>query len=110
MIPAYSSPCEKCTRSSCNRGGIGCPEWRERYLHRQSMINAYARKAFSGNTGSGEAENASCFCYSHPDDVRRYLRTSPCRGCGFEANCDTPCGAYLQWWDARMGWVRRKYG
>lgn len=108
MSKQYPDPCVGCTQR-CNSGGIGCNAWRIRYLYRQKQINAYARKAFSGELDSAPAAGeATHFCYPHPNDVRRYLHTSPCTGCGFEKDCVTPCGAYLRWWDERMKWFRRK--
>lgn len=103
---SYPSPCEKCDRNPCNiNGNKGCTAWRIRYLYRQKQINAYAWKACRPIIiKSGK------FCYRHPDEQRRYLRHSPCEGCKINHICDTPCAAYLQWWDQRMAWVRRNYG
>ncbi len=106
MAQSYPSPCEKCTSTSCNRGGTGCPEWRKRYRYRQKQINAYAKRAFD-NRREPPADKDTHFCYAHPNDVRRYLYTSPCKGCGLANNCDTPCGAYLEWYDTRMEVFRR---
>ena len=46
--------------------------------------------------------------YEHPDIIRHYLQKSPCAGCEFEILCDTPCDAYLRWYDARMVVLRYK--
>lgn len=101
----YPSPCEKCTRSSCNVGGsTGCDAWQIRYLYRQKQINAYARKVCQP-----KVVISAKFCCRHPDEERRYLQHSPCEGCKINKICNTPCAAYLQWWDARMEWVRRIY-
>lgn len=111
MIPDYPSPCESCTRKTCgNTGGIGCPAWRKRYLYRQKQINAYARKALDARNTSPQPSvvKDTHWSYSHPNDVRRYLYNSPCKGCGFEPTCDIPCGTYLQWYDARMAWLKER--
>lgn len=101
----YPSPCEKCPRDgSCG----GCLKWEIRYRYRQKQINAYAKGAGAVKVKT-VPENK--FCYSHPDDVRRWLKESPCNGCHANAFCDTPCPIYLRWYDARMQIARRKvYG
>ena len=38
----YPSPCDKCKLKSCR--GLECDPWRIRYLYRQKLINAYAKK------------------------------------------------------------------
>lgn len=50
------------------------------------------------------------FLYEHPDEVRRYLRDGPCTYCKVAGDCETPCAAYWQWWDARQEWHRRRLG
>lgn len=96
------SPCETCTRSEY--GCTGCDPWRQYYGQKQSRINAYARQLYQPRVAS-----STKFCYAHPDEVRRYLRHSPCESCQANNICDTPCAAYLRWWDARMEYMRRKY-
>ena len=109
MKDRYPNPCETYTRDSCNFGGPGCDAWRVRYLYRQKQINAYARKAYAVKpTVVTKTENPTHFRYQHPDEVRRYLHQSPCAGCGLEKLCDTPCAAYIKWWDTRMKWFRRE--
>lgn len=108
MKDSDPSPCEKCTRDSCNYGGPGCEAWRVRYLHRQKQINAYGKRAFSAESGGGAEAATTHFVYPHPDDTRRYLSHSPCEGCKLNKICDTPCAAYLRWWDTRMKWFRRE--
>lgn len=96
----YPSPCDSCPRCFATNG---CDAWRIRYRYRQRQINAYARKICQP-----QPVEVKAFCYAHPDEVRRYLQHSPCEGCKVNKICDTPCAAYLQWWDAWMGWFRRK--
>ena len=100
---SYPSPCERCDRDEY--GCHGCDKWRIRYLYRQKQINAYARKICQP-----QPVEVKAFRYAHPGEYRNYLRHSPCEGCKANKICNAPCAAYLQWWDARMGWVRRKYG
>lgn len=97
------SPCESCWRQQdCQEG---CQLWREAYLSRQKRINAYGKAAWRGEKSR---ENADVFTYSHPDHVRRYAKTHPCRGCAFEISCVTPCGRYLHWYDLRMELARKR--
>lgn len=99
----YPSPCDSCEKN--NTRCIGCEDWKIRYRYRQKQINAFAKKLFS----RGEKGRES-FCYSHPDQVRRYVGTHPCKGCGLEKDCDTPCGRYLHWYDLRVEIARKKVG
>lgn len=98
----YPNPCDKCERAKCIAGG--CAEWKTRYRYRQKQINAHTRKMFRGK----EPRIREKFLYEHPDAIRRYLENGPCKGCNAEAVCDTPCPAYLRWWDARMEQIRKK--
>lgn len=101
----YPSPCEKCDKGY---GCAGCKDWEIRYRYRQKQINAYARGACAVKVKTLPKNK---FCYSHPDDVRRFLKASPCTSCSADAVCDTPCPAYLRWYDARIQIARRKaYG
>lgn len=101
----YPNPCDSCKKPDGCSGGYGCQAWRIRYRYRQKQINAYGRKLMQG--GSGET---SVFVYPHPDETRRYLADGPCKACKAESVCDTPCPAYLRWWDARMQITRKKVG
>ena len=50
------------------------------------------------------------FIYEHPDAIRRYLEKGPCEKCPNADLCDTPCFSYWLWWDARMEWLKRRFG
>lgn len=97
-----STPCETCSRSEY--GCTGCEMWREHYHRRQAQINAYARSVCQP-----KMDISAKFRYAHPDEVRRYLRHNPCEDCQCRYFCNTPCDAYLQWWDMRMKWIRRNF-
>lgn len=98
----YPSPCDKCSECTCPQG---CEAWRIRYRYRQKQINAHARKLFQCSVAQ---PSTKYFTYSHPDDVRRFLRYSPCNGCQLMPDCDEPCWTYLRWYDARIELARRR--
>ena len=50
------------------------------------------------------------FVYRHPLEIERYLMQSPCSKCPGEKACDTPCGAYLAWYNARIALARKRLG
>ena len=101
----YPSPCETCDKQY---GCRGCKDWEIRYRYRQAQINAYAKRACAGKI---KPLPVNKFCYSHPNEVSRWLKESPCTGCNAEAVCETACPAYLRWYDARMQIARRRaYG
>lgn len=100
----YPNPCDACEKAgSCT---VGCAAWKVRYRYRQKQINAYHKQLMRPRGGS----EMQVFRYEHPDIIRRYLEKGPCEGCKAEEVCDTPCPAYLGWWDARMGWIRGRLG
>ena len=99
---SYPSPCDSCA-NPCT-GGYGCTDWLIRYRYRQKQINAYAVRLYRSQPKTTK------FVYEHPDTVRRYLQTGPCPGCKAEAVCDTPCPAYIHWYDMRMAVAKRKLG
>lgn len=98
----YPSPCDDCAK--CTRPQ-GCEAWRVRYRYFQKQINACARKLCERPVPQPSAD---CFTYDHPDDVRRYLRSHPCKTCHLEPTCDTPCDYYLHWYDARIQYARKR--
>ena len=97
-------PCDTCGESC---GCAGCGKWKKWYRQRQRAINAYAKEACAVKERP-LPENK--FCYNHPDTVKRWLKNGPRAGCNAEAVCDTPCPAYLRWYDARIEIARRKLG
>lgn len=101
MPENYPSPCEGCDLPSCR--GQRCNSWLMRYRHRQKLINGYAHKVLQPHYIRRES-----FVYSHPDDVRRWLLHGPCPGCKLNETCDTPCAAYLTWYNDRMALARKK--
>ena len=101
----YPNPCDTCKHCTAPNG---CIKWRIRYLRKQKMINAFAKRLWA--SGGKSPDKQQKFCYEHPDIVRRYIQRGPCAGCRFEKTCDIPCGAYWNWWDARMEWMKVVFG
>ena len=101
----YPNPCENCPTGcyDTNRGAKECVRYR-------TWINTWW-KHFNGYVTRVRAQKkpeSTKFFYEHPDIVRRYLMNGPCEGCKREKACDTPCGAYWRWWDARQEWHRNR--
>lgn len=94
----YPNPCEICQTENCTNKG--CNEWRMRFLTIWKQFNSYVQRQYR------RGNKTEKFGYEHPDLLRKYLREGPCKGCKIEENCDTPCGAYYNWWDARMAWLK----
>lgn len=100
----YPCPCDKCNNKKCKEGGKQCKS-----CSRYTTWIRWWWKRFKGAFCPVETpKRKDKFCYSHPDDVKRYLETGPCENCLANTNCDTPCKAYLQWYDARMEIVRKR--
>lgn len=99
----YPNPCVTCDEAGTCVRGYGCEEWRIRYLYRQKQINAHAKRR-----AEKPPVQKTKFVYEHPDLIRRYIANGPCKGCKVESVCDTPCPAYLRWWDAGMEIARKK--
>lgn len=97
MEKDYPNPCYKCDKAKTCRTQHGCIDWEIRYRYRQKQINAFADRLKRRKKFAREK-----FTYMHPDEARRYLKEGPCKSCKADSVCDTPCPAYLRWWDARM--------
>lgn len=100
---SYPSPCDGCQRP-CNY--TTCPDWLIRYRYRQKQINGYAKKLGQ----LVKTKKREKFVYRHPDEAKRYLKTSPCDNCNAKDVCDTPCSAYLTWYNARVALARKRVG
>ena len=80
-------------------------QWEVHYEKRQTLINGYARRCYQPRLTVVDK-----IIVYHPDVHRRYLQQHPCRGCGAERFCDTPCPVYLQWYNARMAAAKVRGG
>lgn len=98
----YPNPCDTCEECINSHG---CEKWKIRFLTVWKQIAAYPRRQAKKNQKS-----RNTFQYEHPDRIRYYLGKSPCEGCKQEKLCDTPCYKYLNWYNARMEVLRKKYG
>ena len=99
----YPSPCVGCDRPCTH---TKCIDWLIRYRYRQKQINGYAKKVGQ----FVKTKKREKFLYRHPDEAKRYLKTSPCDGCRATDTCDTPCGPYLVWYDAQVALARKRVG
>ena len=108
MESKYPCPCLNCDRESCKENGSQfreCRKWLTWFR--------WWWKRFRGAlkvVPQEQSTNTEKFYYSHPDHVKRYLQFGPCAGCSAEQNCDTPCKAYLRWYNARMEITRKRVG
>ena len=78
-------------------------QWEIDYEKRQALINGYARQFCQPRVTVVEK-----IIVYHPDEYLRYLRQNPCHGCVAESFCDSPCRAYLHWYNARMEAARAR--
>lgn len=100
---AYPNPCDKCQKERCGADG-GCQYWRSWINWNWATFRGYiARKKNS-------KEKVTKWVYQHPDRAREYLKNGPCKECKMRENCDDPCSAYWEWWDARMDYFRKVMG
>ena len=81
-------PCKTCRLRECNE------------MEGWAAVHNYAW-AQMDELGKQEAR---CFRYELP-----HVQASPCEKCVCKAWCDTPCARRLNWWDDRMGGIRRQY-
>lgn len=99
----YPNPCDTCEEKCSNC--YHCQRWRMRFLTVWKQFNSYQIRQFKRQ----RVKKTNSFTYEHPDLVKKYLQTSPCKNCEYEADCDTPCTGYYAWLDARMFALRAKY-
>lgn len=98
---SYPDPCDNCTKEWCPQ--LACPDYRKRVNVIWKQFNGYPARVYRAQKNITSKK----FAYEHPDIIRRYLEEGPCGNCQRAGVCDTPCGAYWRWWDARMEWVRK---
>lgn len=101
---AYPSPCEKCTvtnKETCNYKKCGL--WVRRYWYKQKQINAFAKKLAGHQT-----VKHTHWTYMHPDELRRYIASDPCKGCLVADWCDDPCPKYLHHFAMKMEYIRKR--
>ena len=96
----YSYPCTGCTRPDCDYRR--CQPYRDWFC---ASWNQFHRN-LSHHYWCDGAEPEEKLSYVHPDVLRRYLHSGPCGRCVCSGDCDDPCRAYWQWWDARMAWLK----
>lgn len=101
----YQNPCNKCGRSDCS-SYRNCAAYLKYVRTIWNQFNKYPARAYR-KFKSAPSEK---FIYEHPDIIRRYLEKGPCEHCQLKQNCETPCLAYWNWWDARMEWLKRRWG
>lgn len=107
MQSKYPSPCLKCDKDYCKKCGDHYKECAEWLTWFRWWWNRF-RVTFTA--APKKVQENDKFCYSHPDQVKRYLKLGPCAVCSAEQNCDTPCKAYLRWYNGRMEIARKKAG
>lgn len=76
-------------------------QWELNYRQRQAAINGWVRQTYQPRLVTVQK-----LLVYHPDEYRRYLKRWPCDGCRACLCCDTPCKAYLEWYNRRMEAVR----
>ena len=101
MIP-YPYPCESCTKSRCPYRT--CEDYRK-YINTKWMQYRF----YPVRTARKKGVSMNTFTYEHPDRIRAYLMKHPCEGCMRGNDCIEPCKRYLNWYDARMVWFRRRF-
>ena len=104
---AFENPCDKCEKAKNGEDCTTfqkCKEYRYwlNYNFKMARINARKRKE--------EMPKVTKFTYQHPDMARKYLKDGVCSGCPFEGECNDPCKAYLEWYNARMKYFRVEAG
>ena len=100
---AFTKPCDQCTNEdsdSC-RNFAKCDRYRYWLNYCWKMARAAAKK-----TNRAEKPTTK-WVYHNPDVNRKYIEEGVCVKCPLNGNCDEPCGAYWDWWDARMEYFRK---
>lgn len=83
----YPNPCDNCQFAKCVPGG--CRAWELYYLHRQELINAWAKK--------------------HKVKPIPTPLKNPCDTCEVE-DCRAICKARAVYWDKAMEKLRKEMG
>lgn len=106
MANKYPNPCEKCgQKENCTNYRV-CEAYLKYFRTIWKQFNGYPVRAYRAE----QKKEHPKFRYEHPAIVLRYLEKGPCEKCKRAQVCETPCAAYWHWWDARMEWMRRRFG
>lgn len=98
------SPCLTCTRvpNPRNCENKQCKLWQRWFLARWALIHTWPRAVMDREDFRPGGVTVGGNTYSHPDAVRRYLATDPCKGCLCPRDlCTTPCRVKETWLKAK---------
>lgn len=102
----YPNPCQNCNQQPDCTSYRTCAKWLKYFRTIWKQFNSYPARIYKKVKNMKREK----FVYEHPDAIRRYLQKGPCEGCHRAENCENPCVNYLLWWDARMEWLKRRWG
>ena len=102
----YPNPCESCDQMPDCTSYRKCSRWLKYFRTIWKQFNGYSARTYRKQKNMTSEK----FIYEHPDIIRRYLEKGPCAHCRRADVCETPCGGYWNWWDARMEWLKRRWG
>ena len=98
------SPCLTCTRvpNPRNCENKQCKLWQRWFLARWNLIHTWPRAVMDREDFRPGGVAVGGSLYAHPDAVRRYLATDPCKGCLCPRDlCATPCRRKVTWLEAK---------
>ena len=98
------SPCLTCTRvpNPRNCENKQCRLWQRWFLARWNLIHTWPRAVMDREDFRPGGVAVGGSLYAHPDEVRRYLATDPCKGCLCPRDlCATPCRRKVTWLEAK---------
>ena len=101
---AFTNPCDGCERNTGNcEHYVSCNRYRYWLNYNWKCARIVARRQKRQSQGDNK------WAYQHPHMAKKYIDDGVCGECSLRGNCDEPCAAYWEWWDARMEYFRKVF-
>lgn len=101
MQKKRKNPCDICRRDLCL--DRHCPRWQRWFKENWNKTVARLREeAWQLQDSIGRQRHPTKFVYRLPSELK-----DPCECCPCVEWCDKPCSLRLEWWNHRVGIVRR---
>ena len=97
------SPCLTCGKDDGRCGG--CPAWRSWWIARWDRMRRRERRKMEKVQVREVGIRVGGRMYSHPEEVRKYMKTPPCDSCGYQDICEKPCPLKKIWQEKRTAYL-----
>lgn len=126
--PNYPCPCLECEKNCRLVGETNwrkCGTYRTWFLWWWKFFQENIPKLSSGCAQTKPQQKPDKFVYFHPCEtagsetarkkniaksIKEVSAKKPCVRCSLDVDCNKPCSAYAQWYDASLSLIRKQVG